>query len=190
MFRAFHRNFPHSVRQKFDEALPNFHSLSAHYLGSQWTLLRGHMLLSEVEAHFLSGEPQDEARSRSAIELLACSALVGHDHDASNILITPKSSHDFDELRPIHPLLKEFSVSQRTQGMLGEQIDTLYLQVAQLSAELPIDDHPMFRPEWTTLSVLESDAGMSTSALTITVHYMLPQVRYLSLSSIYLDLTV
>lgn len=126
MFRSFHRNLPFSTRGRFDEALHIFHSLPGHYLGGQWTLLRGHMLLNELKAHLLAKKAQDELRSRSAIELLACSVLVGRDQDAFDILIPLEPdvlSPDFDDLHPIHHLLGELSASQCVQRPSGEQIN-------------------------------------------------------------------
>lgn len=107
------------------------------------------MLLNQLEVHSMSGKSQDDEWSRSAIELLACMALVGHDHDASDILIASNSPTTGAALVNFDPY---------NEGVV-------------------IDDHPMFRPEWATLSVMETGSGMYPSSLTIIVHCLLRKVR-------------
>ena len=141
------------------------------------------MLLSKLNAHIMAGKRQDEEWSGSAIELLACSVLVGHDHHASGTLITSDSANcnvglgDLDGYRMVHHLLSESSAIQHPRGISGAKIDSTMLRFAQPHAGLPIDDHPMFRPEWATLSVLHSSVRTLISCVTINVHCLLPEVK-------------
>lgn len=141
------------------------------------------MLLNKLNAHIMCSKPQDEEWSRSAIELLACSVLVGHDRHASGTLITSDSANsnvnlgDLDGYHTIHHLLSESSAIQHPTGTQGAKIDSAMPRFAHRHSGLPIDDHPMFRPEWATLSVFDSSVGTAISSVTINVHCLLPEVK-------------